>query len=181
MTTEEPQAIEPDVVDWTWVLHARCPQCGLDAGRVEPASIAGTIGSVVRRWQAVLARPDVAVRPIPTRWSPLEYGAHVSEVHALFLERLALILGQRNPTFADWDQDAAALEHNYAAADPADVARELETNAGQLIALLATIGAHDDSKWGRQGLRSNGSHFTVASLMQYYLHDVEHHLYDVHG
>jgi len=35
--------------------------------------------------------------------------------------------------------------------------------------------------WARTGRRSNGSAFTVVTLAQYFLHDVVHHLHDVHG
>jgi hypothetical protein len=38
-----------------------------------------------------------------------------------------------------------------------------------------------DGAWGRIGLRSNGSRFTVATLGQYFVHDVVHHLADVNG
>jgi hypothetical protein len=39
----------------------------------------------------------------------------------------------------------------------------------------------DRAQLGRTGRRSNGSVFTVASLSQYFLHDVVHHLWDVTG
>ena len=35
--------------------------------------------------------------------------------------------------------------------------------------------------WDRDGVRSGGSRFTVASLGRYHLHDVVHHLWDVTG
>ena len=31
----------------------------------------------------------------------------------------------------------------------------------------------------RTGLRSDGAHFTVDSFARYFLHDIEHHLWDV--
>ena len=36
-----------------------------------------------------------------------------------------------------------------------------------------------DDQWGRTGLRSDGSEFTVLTLGQYFLHDLAHHLVDV--
>ena len=38
-----------------------------------------------------------------------------------------------------------------------------------------------EEHWGRKGLRSNGSEFTVLTFAQYFLHDVVHHLHDVNG
>jgi hypothetical protein len=33
--------------------------------------------------------------------------------------------------------------------------------------------------WERTGRRSDGAAFTVDSIGRYYLHDIEHHLWDV--
>jgi hypothetical protein len=34
-------------------------------------------------------------------------------------------------------------------------------------------------QWDRPGRRSDGASFTVDSIARYYLHDIEHHLWDV--
>ena len=47
-------------------------------------------------------RPDVAVRPDPLVWSPLEYACHVRDVLRLFTDRAVLIRAQENPLFANW-------------------------------------------------------------------------------
>ena len=31
--------ITPDTKDWTWVLEQACPECGYDAGSVDPSEI----------------------------------------------------------------------------------------------------------------------------------------------
>ena len=67
-------------------------------------------------------------------WSPLEYGAHVRDVYRLFDERLALMLTEDEPTFADWDQDVTAREQRYAEQDPEVVADELEAAALAFVA-----------------------------------------------
>jgi hypothetical protein len=36
-------------------------------------------------------------------------------------------------------------------------------------------------QWERPGRRSDGARFTVESIGRYYLHDIEHHLWDVTG
>lgn len=171
-------AIEPDAKDWTWVLRERCPECGLEAGTLDIAGLPDQVRSWTPRWRAVLARPDVATRPRPDVWSPLEYACHVRDVHRLFAERLTLLLEQDTPTFADWDQDAAAVAGRYDRCDPAVVADELAEGAEVMARLLATVTA---DQHGRRGLRSNGSEFTARTLAQYYAHDVLHHLHDVDG
>ncbi len=175
-----PAPAEPDTKDWSWVLGRACPECGYDASTVDPRALGDLVRATLPRWTAVLARPDVRVRPEPTVWSPLEYGAHVRDVFRVFDERLRLMLTQDDPLFANWDQDAAALADRYDLQDLATVSDELAAAA----ATIATDfdGVPDDAvpdAWARPGRRSNGSVFTVASLGLYFLHDVLHHLHDV--
>jgi hypothetical protein len=171
-----PAPIEPDTKAWTFVLDRGCPECGFDASAVAPGGLGGALRATVPRWAAALARPDVRVRPAPTVWSPLEYGAHVRDALRVFDERLQLMLTQDDPLFAAWDQDAAAVADRYDLQEPAVVADGLAEAA-------ATIAAHVDAvpgdAWQRPGRRSDGSLFTVASLGAYALHETEHHLHDV--
>ena len=53
--------------------------------------------------------------------------------------------------------------------------RKIEAAAG-LAGVYAGVAGED---WERTGIRSNGSLFTVATLGQYGLHDLVHHLWDV--
>lgn len=174
--TSVPPTPEPDVKDWTWVLDAVCPECGYDAGSVRRDDLGDRIIASTSRWEAVLRRPDVAVRPAPVTWSVLEYGCHVRDVHALFGERGRLIQNEDDPGFANWDQDATAIAERYWAADPAQVAARIRFQAARSA---AAFGGLSSGQWSRTGRRSNGSVFTMESLGRYYLHDVEHHLRDV--
>ena len=47
--------------------------------------------------------------------------------------------------------------------------------------IAASFGRVPEDQWGRTGIRSNGSEFTVLTFSQYFLHDVVHHLHDVDG
>ena len=83
-----------------------------------------------------------------------------------------------DPVFANWDQDETAQTDRYGEQDPEDVADDLEAAAERLVGLIAEI---EPAAWDRRGTRSNGSAFTVTTLLQYGLHDVVHHLWDVTG
>jgi hypothetical protein len=170
--------IEPDTKDWTWVLDRACAECGLVAGDVAPTEIAHRVQADLPRWSAVLERPDARERPTPTTWSPTEYACHVRDVHVLFAERIRLMLDQDAPRFANWNQDETALDDDYASQDPAIVAPQLVGAGEGMVDLLESI---PDDAWDRTGYRSDGSEFTVATLTQYYLHDIAHHLHDVRG
>jgi hypothetical protein len=78
--------------------------------------------------------------------------------------------------FANWDQDAAAIEGRYWAEEPAQVAEQYAKAAAAAVATFSSVSGAD---WLRRGVRSNGSEFTVATLGVYFVHDLEHHLYDV--
>ena len=170
--------IEPDGKDWTWVLREPCPECAFVAADVDPATVGSVIGTHVERWRRVLVRADATVRPRADRWSDLEYAFHVRDVFAVFAGRIDQMLSEDPAHFANWDQDAAAIEKGYAHADPVVVAGELAVEGRALVDTLARVGEGD---WQRRGLRSNGSEFTTATLAQYLLHDLEHHLVDVDG
>ena len=168
--------IEPDTKDWTWVVDQPCPDCGWDPRSVSREQLADEIHENTRGWYDVLADADFAVRPAPHVWSPIEYACHVRDVHALFAERVRLMLDQDDPTFANWDQDATAVEQAYDLQDPADVGIELVERAAEVAAVYAGV---EGEQWQRTGRRSNGSVFTVETIGRYHLHDVVHHLWDV--
>jgi hypothetical protein len=171
-----PDPIMPDTKDWTWVLDRPCEECGFESAAQGLSDLPRLLHDTAMTWSQVLARRDAAERPAPSVWSPLEYGAHVRDVHVLFAQRVQLMLDEDDPTFANWDQDATAVEDDYAGQDPVTVAVELIEAAGTVAGIYATV---TDATRTRRGLRSNGDEFTVESLGRYHLHDVVHHLHDV--
>src|SRR4051812_25251600 len=93
----------------------------------------GQVGAMVRtnadRWQRVLRRDDVRERPDAATWSSLEYACHVRDVSRIYDERLRLMLTEDDPLYANWDQDATAVEGRYDAQQPDVVAHELRSAA----------------------------------------------------
>jgi hypothetical protein len=169
-------AITPDDKDWTWTLREQCPDCGFTAAEVAPAEIAPLVTDFTDPWPRVLARPDAAQRPAPSTWSPLEYACHVRDVCRLFEQRLHLMLDRDAPVFENWDQDETAVADRYGEQDPTTVAGEVTAAGASFAAAYAQV---PPEEWGRTGIRSNGSEFTVLTLGQYGLHDLRHHLWDV--
>ena len=168
--------IEPDTKDWTWVLERPCPDCGLEAGGIARQDVPEMIRSNAVVWQDVLRTGPVRARPAPDVWSPLEYACHVRDVMTLFDERLTLMLEQDNPLFANWDQDATAVEERYGEQGPEAVADEVHDAAGTIATHFSQL---TPDQWARTGRRTDGAAFTVESFSQYFLHDLVHHLHDV--
>jgi hypothetical protein len=100
----------------------------------------------------------------------------VRDVFRLFAERLELMLTHDDAHFANWDQDATAIEARYDLQDPAVVAREL---VGAGVALADGFAAVASDQWHRTGVRSDGAVFTVETFARYLAHDPIHHLWDV--
>ena len=170
--------IEPDTKDWTWVLQRPCPDCGYDGSRLTTEDLPALLEETTGDWSEVLGGDAVRARPRPDVWSPLEYAAHVRDVHRVFAERLRLMLAEDGPRFASWDQDETAVAERYGEQDPAEVGTALAEAAADVASLYATV--TDDTR-DRPGYRSDGSEFTVETLGRYHLHDVVHHLWDVRG
>ena len=172
----EPEQIVPDTKDWTWVLERACAECGLDGTAVAPDELGTMIRENAAGWPPVLGGPAATERPRPDVWSPTEYACHVRDVHQLFADRLEQMLAEDGARFANWDQDATAVEQRYDLQEPGEVATALIAAAERVAAVYDSV---PEDAWGRRGVRSNGDEFTVESLGRYHLHDVEHHLWDV--
>ena len=169
--------ITADTKDWTWVLEAPCGECGFDASTCPAHEVAGLVRVNAGRWGDLLGAG--AIRPgraDERTWSPLEYAAHVRDVFRRYDQRITLMLGEDDPLFANWDQDATAVEDRYDGQDPATVVQQLQAAAGLMASRLDELAGAD---WNRPGRRSDGAAFTVGSLVRYMIHDPVHHLWDV--
>lgn len=151
-------------------------ECGFEAGAMPLSRARELLTDAAASLLLTLSGPDARARPRPTKWSPLEYACHVRDCCEVFRGRIALVLEQDDPTFPNWDQDATAVDQRYDEQDPQVVAVELQSSLDALIDQLEAIPA---GAWERPALRSNGSRFTLASLVRYLVHDPVHHAHDV--
>lgn len=78
----------------------------------------------------------------------------------------------------DFDGEAAVREHEYWRAEPGPLAEQCSRDTDRARQILARVSGPE---WQRTGRRGDGYVFTIASLSQYIVHDVEHHLHDVAG
>ena len=89
-----------------------------------------------------------------------------------------MVLATDDPTFATWDQDATAVPERYAEQDPVTVAGELDVAPARLPGQLAAVQPGDRD---RPALPSNGSRFTMTTLICWLIPDPVHHAHDVAG
>ena len=158
------------------MLERPCPECEFAAGDMPLDRAGDLIAAAMRTLRAAMVQPGARTRPSPATWSPLEYACHVRDTCDVFRERIALVLSHDDPTFDNWDQDATAVGKRYADQDPAAVATELDV---ALSGLRRQLDAVPGDAWDRPALRSNGSRFTLETLVRYLVHDPVHHAHDV--
>jgi hypothetical protein len=170
--------LTPDSKDWTWVLERPCPECGFDPATLPRDHFVPTLRSYASAWTTVLSRDGAADRTDEDRWSDLEYACHVRDVCRVMDGRLSLMLTENDPIFQNWDQDETAISERYGEQDPAAVSFELAFAADQFAQRIEAVTPRE---WSRPGRRSNGSRFTVETLVRYGLHDLLHHQWDVSG
>lgn len=175
MTTPQVQP-QPEDIDWTYVITEGCSDCGFDPATLDRADLPVRIRAAAAAFRLRLGGLDARSRPAPAVWSPTEYACHVRDTCTIMTTRARLMLEEDEPTFANWDQDASAVEERYWEQEPAVVADQLEAAADAAASTFAAVPA---DAWDRAGKRSNCSTFTVATLGTYFLHDLEHHVWDV--
>jgi len=141
--------IPPETKDWTWVLSETCPECGFDTTEPARDDLAALATTIKERWvAAVSAISEPGRRPEPLVWSPLEYACHVRDVFALGTYRTGLMVDEDLPTFANWDQDATAVEDDYGSQDIEIVSGQLAANADEFSAFISAL---SEDAWSRAG------------------------------
>ncbi len=155
-----------------------CARCGFDARAVRPMEVKNRIYANASAWRGVLAAPGATVRPAADRWSPVEHGCHVRDVHRAFTARLRRMLAEDVPVLHEREPGVDAVPGGYGDQDPARVAADLAAAAATATELYGSV---TGEQWQRRATRGDGPTFTVASLACHHLHHAEHHLVEVSG
>ncbi len=156
-----------------------CGQCGFVRSEVGVADVAARVGSAVDGFVRVVtdAGARAEQRPSPTRWSVLEYGAHLRDVLLSLRERTLLASIEDHPTGTPIHRDERVDLGFYRLDSARDVCDEL-TGASRLY--LRTYAALPDGFLKRRLLYSpvTPEEVTVAWLGTQAVHECEHHLGD---
>jgi uncharacterized damage-inducible protein DinB len=107
--------------------------------------------------------PDDVVRRRPEggKWSMIENASHVRDIERVYQGRFSQMAFGDKPSFWMLDNDRAAEALKYAAADPADVAKEFRRLREDTIALLRAL-PHET--WKKTGLHPEAGELTVEQL-----------------
>lgn len=163
-------------------MAGACSECGFvyrldDAEGAGPAIVDGC-----RELADMLTHDtaDVRSRREQTMWSPLEYACHVRDVLIVQRERVLLARREERPALQPMGRDERVDHDGYSEQDPEDVARQLGDAARLFANVLARLGRDD---WDRRTVMYNYPERSQRSLRWvaiHTLHEVQHHLLDVH-
>lgn len=157
-----------------------CEDCGyvwddVPVALVTPRTLAGTKAIV----GLLQANPDLALRrPLPRRWSMVEYGAHVRDVMLTVRDRLVIGIVEDDPGFKPAYREERVDLGLYATDTAEAVSRELDASATMLTRLFDAI---DPALLGRtvQYGFPDPIQRTLVWMGQQVVHEVEHHLGDM--
>ena len=168
--------IAPDTKDWTWVLQRPCPDCGFDTKDYPGVTVPAVLHAANERWSNLLARPGIADRPAPGVWSPLEYICHVRDVCVMITGRRGGCWPRTTPSCPC----GTRTRRRCRAATPSRTRPSSTTSwpTPPTRPVRCSPGCGPE-QWSRPGHRSDGVAFTVETLAQYLVHEVQHHLHDV--
>jgi hypothetical protein len=164
------------------VVVERCEECGyaydLTAARRAGDDIRVGVAELARLLSTTDPR-TLARRTAPDVWSPLEYACHVRDVLITQRERVLLARRVDVPAAVPMGRDERVAHEGYAERIPSEVAEEV-TIAGRLLAnVLDRLDTRDWElrivyNWPRRAER------TLRWVAANALHDVRHHLLDIH-
>jgi hypothetical protein len=141
------------------------------------AALLQATATVLRSELAALPDDLTAWRPAPGEWSANEVVGHLSEAdrHG-FANRIEQLLGEENPRFASWDQEAVACARHDEARPLADLLAEFERVRAASVQLVAGLQAQDLT---RSGLHAMVGRLTVRDLLHEWVHHDREHLCQV--
>jgi hypothetical protein len=157
-----------------------CEECGFTYADIPAADIARRLTSLAARFPPALEGiTDPRRRPAQDVWSPLEYTCHVRDVLQVQHERLHLILQTDTPTLVPMGREERVTADAYNTQDPTTVLAELTTAAEALAHSFASV---QPPQWTRTGIYNypTPAPQTVLWLGRHTLHELHHHLLDLH-
>ncbi|MEU3409103.1 DinB family protein [Streptomyces sp. NPDC006670] len=159
-----------------------CAECGFVYDLELAPSAASLAGGYAARFAGFLLRAEraaLARRAAPGVWSPLEYACHVRDVLLVQRERLLSARRTETPVATPMGRDERAEHEGYAFQDPADVARQL-TDAASLFGNV--LDRLPPAHWERTLVYTypEPAERSLRWLAVHTLHELRHHLLDVH-
>ncbi|MBD0326303.1 MAG: DinB family protein [Pyrinomonadaceae bacterium] len=111
-------------------------------------------------------------RPLPGKWSAHEHACHLSVVHALFFERLALMLSEQHPRITSYQPDKDDEDGRLLQLDLNESLEQFTRDRERLVRQLKELSASD---WQRTAEHEEYAHYSVFTMFRHLaMHDMLH-------
>jgi uncharacterized damage-inducible protein DinB len=121
---------------------------------------------------ALKAAVDEADDPPEGEWSAAQVLAHLAAAEQLWLERLNLLLHQRDPLIKPPTKEYAELQDRLMAGDAEANLAEFNTRRGETISLMMGLSLND---WSRSGVHETLGVMSIEDVVEHVIeHDSEH-------
>src|SRR4051812_2300584 len=138
----------------------------------EPIAVQAATAATLDALIAGLSTADLRKRPAPDRWSVSEIVAHLADAEIVIGYRLRLILGSPGTSIVAYDQDSWATSGHYDMRDPRNSAALFRVLRDANLALLASLGAE---QWTRYGVHSERGQESIEDVVRMTAgHDLNH-------
>lgn len=111
-------------------------------------------------------------RPAPSRWSAHEHACHLAHVHALFFERLDLMLREPEPFIGGYQPGEQDADDMLLRMDLEESLARYVADRARLVARLRTL---SDADWARSARHEEYRAYSVFIMFRHVaLHDFLH-------
>lgn len=118
------------------------------------------------------SKDQLARRPAPQKWSPVEIAAHLADTEIAVSWRLRQILGTNAIRVQAFDQDAWASTFDYAHRDPNDSLELFRVLRAANVALLKSV---PKTLWDNYGVHEERGNESIAHMTRMMAgHDLNH-------
>jgi hypothetical protein len=159
-----------------------CPEYGFTYGVLPRQELSPKLRAYGGAYGLRLAADPVLLRtrPVPERWSPLEYACHARDVALMQRDRLYVALVEDEPSFKPMYRDERVAFDRYSTQAPAAVADQIAMAADLLANAFAGL---DDAQWSRSLVYGHPvpARRDVEWVAHHTLHELRHHLGDIDG
>lgn len=105
-------------------------------------------------------------------WGPIEYVAHLVDIEKLQRGRMQEILSREGAYLRSYDQERAAVEHDYASRSLDDALTQFATERGETMSLLMNLALKD---WEKTGIHDERGELSIEDIAEILIsHDAEH-------
>ena len=128
---------------------------------------------LLRKAVAGMAQEQLAVRPIPGKWSTLEVICHLADFEIVYADRIKRVIAESEPTMFGGDPDEFAARLAYQERNAEEELLLIELIRKQVAGILKTLKRED---FQRRGIHSESGPVTLETLIERITGHIPHHV-----